>query len=484
MLNFYQNILRHSRSVKGLSPLMRPSGAFASTIAEVKTVSTPNTLEEDKPTPNSPNAIKGPVKNGHHMIKSVFASLELKDKSSDIETPLTDQKMENATTVDELLSLSAGSGVSRKHALKVVSILSSWISMNKVSLKDFESDHRFLRLCKILTKSGSGQKPNRMLVPSRSDDLSTVLSVTADEEAAKLVSTITLSQMIKVLTTLSLRKRRSTLLLRTLAYNIAGSPEQMNLKECADLFYSIASLNFYDENLFERAANNVMTLLQTTKVPKSSVVGSILVSVGLLKYKNPALLEALSDWILENQSLCRPQDIFSVFMTLGVLNYRPSNADRLFKVLIPQLTQAEAGKPAVWLDIVWSLVLLDQANAEHISSVLTDDFIDSLENRHSLNMSQILKLLNIDGAAHYLLENYQGPKIAHGHQIRNPSLELSKEKAQMVTSLVEALKSLIPESYFRTRINTGLGFYIDAECVLDKTCNPLPLTTSGSEKVR
>lgn len=70
--------------------------------------------------------------------------------------------------------------------------------MNKVSLKDFESDPRFLRLCKILTKNGSGQKPNRMLVPPRSEDLSTVLSVTADEEAAKLVSTITLSQMIKV----------------------------------------------------------------------------------------------------------------------------------------------------------------------------------------------------------------------------------------------------------------------------------------------
>lgn len=200
----------------------------------------------------------------------------------------------------------------------------------------------------------------------------------------------------KVLTTLSIRKRRSTLLLRTLAYNIAGSQEQMNLKECADLFFSIASLNFYDENLFERAANNVVTLLQTTKIPKSSVLGSILTSVGLLKYKNPALLDALSEWILENQNLCRPHDIFSLFMTLGVLNYRPSNSDRLFKVslilkggrftinlnlqvLIPQLTEAEAGKPAVWLDIVWSLVLLNQANAEHISSVLTDDFIDSLE---------------------------------------------------------------------------------------------------------
>lgn len=116
MLNFYQNILRHSRNVKGLSPLTRHS-AFASTIAEAKTVSTPNTLEEDKPTLN---AVKDPTKKGHHMIKSVFASIELKDKSGDIETPLTDQKLENSTTVDELLSVSVGSGVSRKHALKVL----------------------------------------------------------------------------------------------------------------------------------------------------------------------------------------------------------------------------------------------------------------------------------------------------------------------------------------------------------------------------
>lgn len=27
-------------------------------------------------------------------------------------------------------------------------------------------------------------------------------------------------------------------------------------------------------------------------------------------------------------------------------------------------------------------------------------------------------------------------------------------------------------------------FFVDAECVLDLTCNPLPLTASGSEKVR
>lgn len=90
------------------------------------------------------------------------------------------------------------------------------------------------------------------------------------------------------MSTLSLKKRRSTLLLRTLAFNIAGSNETLDIKQSADLFYSIASLNFYDENLFEKAAGDVIAFLQKQTVRGSAVVGSILTSVGLLKYKNPS----------------------------------------------------------------------------------------------------------------------------------------------------------------------------------------------------
>lgn len=88
------------------------------------------------------------------------------------------------------------------------------------------------------------------------------------------------------MSTLSMKKRRSTLLLRTLSFNIAKSAEQLNLKQCGDLLYSMSTLNFSDENLLSRIANDVCTNLNKNfKI--SSVVGSIITSVGLLKYKNP-----------------------------------------------------------------------------------------------------------------------------------------------------------------------------------------------------
>ncbi|KAH1019141.1 FAST kinase domain-containing protein 4 [Dendroctonus ponderosae] len=481
MFKFYNKmVLQQSIAVtlNRLTPFNWHAAAFASAgIAEAK-----NNTEEEK----QAQARRPSVEKGSSIVKTVFASIQLHDSSDDIQTPFTDSKLLKAQTVNELLTITDGTGISRKHALQVVSILSTWTSSGKIQLSEFDSDPRFLKLCKVLTRGTTGSKSNKQVAAlSKHDDLSTVLSVAADEEAAKLVGSITLSQMIKVLTTLSLRKRRSVLLLRTLAYNIAGSSEQMNIKQCADLFYSIATLNFYDENLFEKAADNVISILQQDIVKKSAVVGSILTSMGLLKYRNPVLLDAISHWIIKNTAVCRPQDIFSLFMSLGVLNYVPSNSDHLFKVLVPQLTQEEAGKPAIWLEVVWSLILLNQASHAHVMSVLNDTFIDKLAEKPSISTSAILKLLNIDGAAHYLLTDYSGPKIAQNHNIRQTCLQISREKAQITNSVIDALKNLIPESYLRNSVNTGLGFYIDAECVLDKNCNPLPLNeTIGADRIR
>lgn len=34
--------------------------------------------------------------------------------------------------------------------------------------------------------------------------------------------------------------------------------------------------------------------------------------------------------------------------------------------------------PSQWLDVVWSLTILDQANSEHFASVLSEKFINQL----------------------------------------------------------------------------------------------------------
>lgn len=55
------------------------------------------------------------------MVSAAFASLKSDGKGSDqeISTPLTDLRITNATTINQLLSISDGTGVSRRHALKV-----------------------------------------------------------------------------------------------------------------------------------------------------------------------------------------------------------------------------------------------------------------------------------------------------------------------------------------------------------------------------
>lgn len=64
----------------------------------------------------------------------------------------------------------------------------------KIKLPDFEADPRFIRLCKVLTKTNIRQNKYHV----RHEDLSTILNITADDEAAKLVASISVPQMVKV----------------------------------------------------------------------------------------------------------------------------------------------------------------------------------------------------------------------------------------------------------------------------------------------
>lgn len=77
-----------------------------------------------------------------------------------------------------------------------MSILSEWCSSGKAKLSDFETDPSFIRLCRILTK-GVHIKPEPKFTV-KSEDLSVVTNVAADDEAAKLVGGISLPQMVKV----------------------------------------------------------------------------------------------------------------------------------------------------------------------------------------------------------------------------------------------------------------------------------------------
>lgn len=78
--------------------------------------------------------------------------------------------------------------------------MADWTCSGQIQASDFEADPRFLILCRILGRSKPGKIETALSEEKNitSNDLATVLSVTGDDEAAKLIGNISLPQMIKV----------------------------------------------------------------------------------------------------------------------------------------------------------------------------------------------------------------------------------------------------------------------------------------------
>lgn len=171
--------------------------------------------------------------------------------------------------------------------------MAEWSSIFRAQLSEFENDPRFIKLCRQLGRpvaksnnSSAGNVANNSKISGfRTDDLNTVMGIAGDDEAAKLISTISVSQMIRVMSSLAVKKRRSTPLLRSLAYNISSNSERLDLKQCADLLYAMAVLSFPDSVLIARIGMDIQNGL-AENTDKPAAVGSIVTSLGLLKFRN------------------------------------------------------------------------------------------------------------------------------------------------------------------------------------------------------
>ncbi|XP_055523711.1 FAST kinase domain-containing protein 4 [Wyeomyia smithii] len=435
------------------------------------------------------------------IVAAAFASLlhenRLSGKTTTVISNGIDEKIFNASTVNDLLAIPGRAKVSRKQALKIVSILAEWSSIKKVKLSEFENDSRFIQLCNVLGRTSNrnnGTLNKSSFTINRTtgsnlhvDDLQTVLGVTANDEAAKLIAGLTMSQMIKVMTSLAQKKKRSTPLLRSLAFNISSSSSQLNLKECGDLLYAMANLNFRDSVLAAKVCTDVEAGLAENE-DKPGSVGSILTSLSLLRYRDTAILDVLSDWIVSKSEICKPAHVGTFLLSLATLNYEPNNMDNVQEKLVNHLMQSDFIKSVDWLNTVWSLAVLNCVSQQQLVSVLNSSFISCLEKERSGELSPAIKmkLLNLNAVANNVVRsdsdfstlNPNDPKLF-------VPIECSKSKRVLITGMLDALKSLLPsENHVRINQRTTMGFAIDAECVLDSRCLPLAVDKEHADAKR
>lgn len=124
MLKFTHLAFRTSKSV-GMQNLMRSSHFSSVTTALAQNIAIENEVvnktDQSEQLRQAENNEKETVisKSSNSMVTAAFAALKSNSNEEEIVTPQTDAKLKNAKSVKDLLSISNGIGVSRKHALNV-----------------------------------------------------------------------------------------------------------------------------------------------------------------------------------------------------------------------------------------------------------------------------------------------------------------------------------------------------------------------------
>ncbi|KAI8421246.1 hypothetical protein MSG28_008303 [Choristoneura fumiferana] len=386
-----------------------------------------------------------------------------------------DMQIVKAMDVNSLLLVAENPVVSRRHALKMVSILSDWSSSNRAKITDFEKDPRFLKLCRILARTTTTQAMSSL---NMAEDLSTVLGITGDDEAARLITNLTLPQMVKVMRALHQKGRRSTPLLRALSFNITRQADVIDLKKSADLLFSMVTLNFPDPVLLDRICKDVIECLPANK-DKPSVVTSIVVSLGLLKYRHEPALSALTEWMQTHIDTCRASDLASAVITLATVNFVPPYSEKLFKV-VETLKEEEMAKSSAWLDLVFALLTLNKAQPHQLTSTMKPEFIDKLLSLGEILIPSRRKLMTID--AYIQLTSPGAARLPADVAVGVP-LVYTKEKTLYIQSIMDTFKSLVSaDAFMRRECNSGMGFLYDAEFAVDSKCHPVPLEKAANDK--
>jgi hypothetical protein len=159
-------------------------------------ISPPEHQTHDTSTSES-NKVRLAKEGKNSIVAAVFASLKSVEAPQK-EAASLNESIAAAGSLESLLCIAEAPKVSRQHALRIVSQLADWTASGHVKLSDFEADTRFLKLCRLLGRGVPHGSQRSEKEAAGLGDLAIVLGVTGDDEAAKLVAGMSLSQMIRV----------------------------------------------------------------------------------------------------------------------------------------------------------------------------------------------------------------------------------------------------------------------------------------------
>ncbi|XP_015684568.1 FAST kinase domain-containing protein 4, partial [Protobothrops mucrosquamatus] len=141
--------------------------------------------------------------------------------------------------------------------------------------------------------------------------------------------------------------------------------------------------------------------------------------------------------------------------------------------------QLSSLNPSLLVDLVWSLCVLQQAEAVHFQSVLLPKFYSGFfGNWTPARQNTWLKLMHINTTAQLESPGYAGPFLP-SDKLGLQDLGVTRTPTSLQTDVNAVLAKLAgEEAKLRFNVDTPYGWKLDAEMVLDSENNPLPVDSS------
>nr|XP_014683833.2 FAST kinase domain-containing protein 4 isoform X2 [Equus asinus]XP_044627297.1 FAST kinase domain-containing protein 4 isoform X2 [Equus asinus] len=295
-----------------------------------------------------------------------------------------------------------------------------------------------------------------------------------EDKCLELVEQFGPDELRKVLVTLAAQNRRSVPLLRAVSYHLVQKPFPLTKGMLLDLAYAYGKLGFHQTQVFQRLAAD---LLPHTPSLTSGEVARCAKSFAFLKWLNLPLFEAFAQHVLNRAQSTTVPHLCNMLLAFARLNFRPEREDQFFSLVREKLGSELAGlDPALQVDVVWALCVLQQVREAELRAVLRPEFhTQFLGGESPKDQSIFQKLLHINATAQLEHPEYTSPLLPASALIPRLSA-LDKKVTPLQKELQETLKGLLGSSDRGSfMVATQYGWVLDAEVLLDADSQFLPL---------
>lgn len=280
-------------------------------------------------------------------------------------------------------------------------------------------------------------------------------------------------ELRKVLVTLAAQSRRSVPLLRAISYHLVQKPFPMTKGMLLDLAYAYGKLSFHQTQVSQRLAADLLPFIPSMTPGE---VARCAKSFAFLKWLNLPLFEAFTQHLLSRAQDVSLSHLCSILLAFARLNFHPEQEDQFFTLVHEKLDSMLGSlEPALQVDLVWALCVLQQVHEAELRAVLHPGLHTRfLESKSPKDQSTFQKLVHINTTALLERPEYKGPFLPASAVAPSPSP--SNKMTPLQKDLQETLKALLGNTDNGSlEVATQYGWVLDAEVLLDADGHFLPL---------